>query len=110
MAVEADRLVDIMNDLSMIIIGDFNHLEDSPGQFVEVPWLFLGLAELLEGHGAAMIGRADAELDDRHGRFLLWRRKPGWPPSPDLRRSRRCACASKDYTGEALMRSRSRTA
>jgi|GEM_PF-3886686 len=58
--VATDRAIKIANDHTMRIIRHFGHLEHSPGQLVAVPVQLLGLSEFLEGHHAAMVGRADA--------------------------------------------------
>ena len=59
-AIATDRVVKIGNDHAMRIIRHLGHLEHSSGQLVAVPVQLLGLPELLEGHHAAMVGRADA--------------------------------------------------
>src|SRR5208282_1775195 len=60
LTVAIDRAIKIADDYAMSIVRHVGHLEHSPGQLVAVPVQLLGLPELLEGHHAAMVGRADA--------------------------------------------------
>src|SRR5208283_3283591 len=58
--VTTDCVIKIADDYAMSIVRHVGHLEHSPGQLVAVPVQLLGLPELLEGHHAAMVGRANA--------------------------------------------------
>lgn len=69
--VSVDEAGEIADDLAVGVVRDFGHFQHTPGQFVAVSLPFLGLAEFFQGHPAAVVGRADAELDGGHRRVLL---------------------------------------
>src|SRR5271165_419738 len=61
-----EGLLQIINNLPMIIAGYLGHFEHSSSQLIKVSGLFFRLAELLEGHPAPVVGRADAKVDGGH--------------------------------------------
>jgi len=61
-----EGLVQIINNLPVIIAGYLGHFEHSSSQLIKVSGLFFRLAELVEGHPAAVVGGADAKVDGGH--------------------------------------------
>ena len=61
-------------------LRDLGHFEHSSGQFVAISRLFLGLAELVEGHPPAVVGRADLDAVAIVGLWSEPDRPRAWSP------------------------------